>query len=119
MLSTQRIAHVSARKPWITIGLWVIAVIVSFGLIVTMLGDALTTEASLTTEPESREALRLMGERFRNTGPTTATEAVFISSDSLTVDDEQFEEFVLSLAGTLRSNIGDGLENAATYFELL
>ena len=81
------------------------------GLIFTMLGDALTIDAGLTSEPESREAQRLIRERFASTGPSFATEAVFITSESLTVDDPAFEAFANSLAAALTEGIGDGPES--------
>ena len=117
MISTESIARVSARRPWITVAAWILAVIVAMGLIFTMLGDALTTDAGLTSEPESREANRLVGERFRSSGPNFATEVVLVTSDSLTVDDAAFETFTRSLTAALAEGVGDGLDTAASYFD--
>ena len=72
MLSTKSIAHVSTRRPWITVGAWIAVVVVAMGLIATMLGEELKTNAGLTSEPESIEAQRLIRERFATSGPRLA-----------------------------------------------
>ena len=72
MLSTKSIAHVSTRRPWITVGAWIAVVVVAMGLIATMLGEGLKTNAGLTSEPESIEAQRLIRERFATSGPRLA-----------------------------------------------
>jgi len=45
-------------------GAWIAVVVVAMGLIATMLGEELKTNAGLTSEPESIEAQRLIRERF-------------------------------------------------------
>ena len=72
MLSTKSIAHVSTRRPWITVGAWIAVVVVAMGLIATMLGEELKTNAGLTSGPESIEAQRLIRERFATSGPRLA-----------------------------------------------
>ena len=72
MLSTKSIARVSTRRPWITVGAWIAVVVVAMGLIATMLGEELETNAGLTSEPESIEAQRLIRERFATSGPRFA-----------------------------------------------
>ena len=55
-LSTGALARRSARQPWLTIGAWLGALVAAGFLIMSFLGDALTTEADVTTTPESRAA---------------------------------------------------------------
>ena len=43
-MSTQAIALASARHPWRAIVVWVITVVIAFGAVGALLGDALTTE---------------------------------------------------------------------------
>ena len=54
------------RQPWLAIGAWLGALVAAGFLIVSFLGDALTTEADVTTTPESRAAELLIEERLSN-----------------------------------------------------
>lgn len=117
-ISTEGLARQSARRPWITVGAWVIMLIVSMGLIVTMLGDALTSEAKLTSTPESYEAQGLIDKRFADSGPVFATEAVIVTAETMMVDDPAFEKFVSSLTNALAEEIGNGLESSTSYFDV-
>src|SRR5918992_5640243 len=64
---TERVARASSRHPWRVIGAWIIAVVVAFGLIATLLEGALSTEAEVTGVTESQRAEELQFERFRPT----------------------------------------------------
>jgi putative drug exporter of the RND superfamily len=61
---TERLARWSSRRPWLTIAAWVVALVLSFGAIATLLGDALSTEAEVTGVTESQRAEELQFERF-------------------------------------------------------
>jgi RND superfamily putative drug exporter len=61
---TERLARWSSRRPWLTIAAWVVALVLSFGAIGTLLGDALNTEAEVTGVTESQRAEELLFERF-------------------------------------------------------
>ncbi|MEX0816215.1 MAG: MMPL family transporter, partial [Gaiellales bacterium] len=61
---TERLARWSSRRPWLTIAAWVVALVISFGAIATLLGDALNTEAEVTGVTESQRAEELLFERF-------------------------------------------------------
>jgi putative drug exporter of the RND superfamily len=61
---TERLARWSSRRPWLTISAWVVALVISFGAIGTLLGDALSTEAEVTGVTESQRAEELFFERF-------------------------------------------------------
>ncbi|MEX2102349.1 MAG: hypothetical protein WD805_00175, partial [Gaiellaceae bacterium] len=61
---TERLARWSSRRPWLTIAAWVVALVISFGAIATLLGDALSTEAEVTGVTESQRAEELLFERF-------------------------------------------------------
>ena len=68
-LSTEGLARASARHGWLTIGAWLAVLVVAMVLVGTLLGDALTTEETLTNNPESVQADNLLHERLGN--PTT------------------------------------------------
>ena len=57
---TERLATAAARRPGLTIGAWIIAVVVSLVLVVFFLGDALSGEAEQLNNPESEQAYQLI-----------------------------------------------------------
>jgi putative drug exporter of the RND superfamily len=99
---TQRLALAAARHPWRTIALWIAAVVVSIGLIVFLLGDALTGEAEQLNNPESQQAYDLLSERLPPTPGEFTTDVVLIRSDSLTVNQPRFQAKVDEVVARLR-----------------
>ena len=67
-VSPGSLAKASARHPWRVVGLWVVAMVVSFMLVGSMLDDALTTEAAATNNPDSKVGETLLEDRLR--GPS-------------------------------------------------
>ena len=61
LLSTRGLTAASARHPWRTITAWLIALVLAFGAIATML--EFTSEAEITANPESEQAYDLLAER--------------------------------------------------------
>ena len=55
--SPEALARASARHPRRTLALWGVALVASIGIIGALLGDSLTTEGRVTSNPES-ERLR-------------------------------------------------------------
>jgi RND superfamily putative drug exporter len=106
---TQRLASAAARHPWRTVGAWLAAVVVSFGLIVFFLGDALTGEAEQLNNPESQQAYDLLGERLPPTPGDFTTDVVLIRSDSVTTGQPQFRAKVDQVVDRLRET--PGVEN--------
>jgi putative drug exporter of the RND superfamily len=64
---TERLARSSSRHPWITIAAWIAGLVLSFGIVATLLGDVLTSEGRVTSPTDSERAAELQGERFRPT----------------------------------------------------
>jgi RND superfamily putative drug exporter len=95
-LATQRLARISARRPWITVGLWLATIAVAGVLSSQFLADALTTEVDFTNNPEAKRAAELMEERFGEAGET---EVFILSSTERRVTDPSFEQAVRSLQG--------------------
>ena len=50
---TQRMAGVSAHHPWRMLVAWGVILVASFAAIASLLGSALTTDANITTRPDS------------------------------------------------------------------
>ncbi len=78
---TERLARAAAAHPWRTIGAWIAAIVVAFVLVGALLGDGLTSESTVTNNPESMRAERLIGE----TQPLSAqaTELLVIRNDEI------------------------------------
>jgi RND superfamily putative drug exporter len=83
---------------------------------VTLLGGALTTETTLTNNPESAQADTLLNERLGDSGDTVA-ETVIVRSTTLTVDDPAYRSYVEGLYGSLMA-LGDGLVAGGSHYYL-
>src|SRR3989304_698977 len=94
---TEALAAVCSRHPWRTIAAWSSVLLAALALVAVFLGDALTTEADLTGEPESKRAEALLQERLRGGLEEPIREIVIVRSAALTVDEPAFEEFVARL----------------------
>jgi uncharacterized membrane protein YdfJ with MMPL/SSD domain len=103
---TRRLATAAARHPWRTVGAWIAAVVVSFGLIVFFLGDALTGEAEQLNNPESEQAYEILGERLPQQPEDFTTDVVLVRSDSLTVAQPGFDAKLDDLVNRLRVTPG-------------
>ncbi len=104
---TQRLALASARHPVRTILAWLVACLLAVAAIALLLGDALTSEAEVTNNPESYQAYNLMNERLARTRrPETdplTTDVLLVRSSSLGVGEPAFREKVDALRMELRA----------------
>jgi hypothetical protein len=48
---TESLARVCARRPWVTVGIWVGAMALAVFCIINLLGDALVTDVKPTNNP--------------------------------------------------------------------
>ncbi len=94
-LSTESIARASSRRPWITIGIWVVLFFIAAFLRATLFADVITTEFAITNDPESSVGKQLIEAKL--TGPKGTNEIVIVQSEDLTVDDPEFREVVDSI----------------------
>ncbi len=85
---TESLARVSARRPWVTIGIWGVLVLAALGLVQALLASATTTDLRLADRYESERAAALLEDRLR--GPRALAEIVIVQSPDLTVDDDAF-----------------------------
>ena len=92
---TEFLARVSARRPWVTIGVWLVVLVVALALIRSLLPSATTTEFRLGSSYESQRASALLEDRLR--GPKPLAELVIVQSPTLTVDDPEFRAKVESI----------------------
>lgn len=93
--SPEPLARWCARRPWLTIAVWVVLVVIGMGLRITLFENGVTAEFDFTNEPESKRGKNLLGDRLR--GPTGTNEVVIIQSETQTVEDQEFRDTVVSL----------------------
>ena len=62
-ISPEPIVRLSARRPWTTIGVWIVVLIIAMGLRVALFDDAITTEFAFTSNPDSKRADELIEDR--------------------------------------------------------
>ena len=86
------LARVSARRPLVTIAIWLVVAVIAGGLGSSLLDSATTTELRLTSDADSQRAADMLESRLR--GPQPVTEIVVVQSETLTVDDPAFRQKV-------------------------
>ena len=86
---TERVARACASRPWRVLGGWVLTVVVSVVLIATFLGDALTNEADVTAQTDSKRGQQLLAERLGS--GAEPTDVMVVRSPTLTADDPGFQ----------------------------
>jgi putative drug exporter of the RND superfamily len=112
-LSPRRLAAIAVARPRRVLAVWGLAALVSFGLISGLLGSALSSEADVTSNPESKRAQDLIDELFPERD--ALDELVVVRSDELTATDPAFRARARSLADELRGS--DSVEQVATYLD--
>ena len=112
---TERLARLSARKPWVTIGIWLLLVLVMGGIGQNLLPTALTTELrfmSTFSQVEAQQADDLL----RGSQLAPLGEAVLVQSETLTVEDPVFQSKVEELTGALIALGPDVVTGGANYY---
>jgi uncharacterized membrane protein YdfJ with MMPL/SSD domain len=102
-LSIQKLASLSARHPWRTLGAWVVLVVVGIVAIGALLGGALTTEGNPTNNPPSQRAEDVVDRSFPAAAGASVTDIIIVRSARYTVDEPQFQSVVRDLASDVRA----------------
>jgi uncharacterized membrane protein YdfJ with MMPL/SSD domain len=113
---TERLARAATARPWLTVGIWAVVLVLSLGISAVLLGDALTSEGDVTSSPESKRATAAIEQAFpptRSEIEKQASGVVVVHSASLTVDDPAFKRRVEALGGTLKEQ---GATNVASFY---
>jgi RND superfamily putative drug exporter len=105
----------SAQRPLVTIGSWLLLVVIALVVVLQLLGTATTTEMGLGESFESEEAARTL-ERLRG-GAEPITEIVIVQSETLTVDAPEFAAKVGSVFSEI-AELGDEIvaDGALNYY---
>jgi len=111
--SPRRLAAIAVGRPRRVLAVWGLIVLVGFGLISGLLESALSSEADVTSSPESKQAEELIDERFPERD--ALNELVIVRSEEFTTNAPAFQERVESLAAELAGN--DGVETVSSYLD--
>ena len=120
---TESLARISAHRPWVVIGVWVVLLAIATALISQFLGSATTTDFRLAGRYESERADSLLEEKLR--GPKLLAEIVIVQSPSLTVQDDAFRAKVEAVHGGITALgpevISGGIDNSPVshYYQVL
>ncbi len=112
-MSTERLARSCASHPKRILAAWLVAMLVSFVVIALLLGNALTSEGDVTSNPDSKQAEELISQSFPP--KPTPTEIVVVRSDRYAVDDPPFQAKVRAL--TERGEALDVVGDAQSYYD--
>ena len=100
-MSTEALARACAGRPKRTLGAWLVVVLVSFVVIALLLGDALTSDGDVTSNPESKRAEALIRESFPP--EPTASEIIVVRSERYEVSDPAFKAKVQALSASAKA----------------
>jgi RND superfamily putative drug exporter len=111
--STEHIARACARRPWLTLAAWFLALVLGVGLVAAFLD--LTTEGNVTSNPESQQGYSLIDRHFPpDPNAEWVDELVLVHSASRTVGDPVFRRKVQGLLSTI--TLSGGVHNAKSVY---
>ena len=100
----RRLAGFATRRPGSVLAAWGLIVLLSLGLIGTLLASGLTSDSKLTNHPESDRAQELIDARLPDQG--SIDEVIVVRSDRLVVSDPAFAARVRDLTAEARRDGG-------------
>jgi putative drug exporter of the RND superfamily len=113
-LSTTTLARGSARRPWLTVGLWALGLLAAGAVIALVLPGTLTTQYSFLGNPDSQVGRDLLAQKLDR--PVKANEVVIVRSRTATVSDPAYRAYVLGLQQDLAA-LGPGVvDGVASYY---
>jgi uncharacterized membrane protein YdfJ with MMPL/SSD domain len=115
MRGIEKLATMSARHPWRTIGAWVVAVVLGVVAIGALLGGALTTEGNPTNNPQSERAKDVLDASFARTAGAVVTDIVVVRSSRYTVDAPQYQALVRRVESEVRR--AEGVTSVLSYLD--
>jgi RND superfamily putative drug exporter len=114
-MATERLARASARRPWVTVGTWIVLLGAGLFVVSRLLGVVLTNEFEFTNEPESVRVQEILEERLR--GPERVTEFLILQSATHTVDDPEFRAVVEDAGADLQALGPKVVASTASFYQ--
>ncbi len=109
-LSTTALARGSARRPWLTLALWAIALVAAAAIIALVLPGTLTAQYSFLGNPDSQRGRDLLQQRLNM--PQKANEVVIVRSTATSASAPAFRTEVLGLQKQIMA-LGPGVVDSA------
>ena len=103
LLSPEGLASVSGRHPWRVILAWIVVLAVFGGLSVTRLADSLTSDITLSSNPESIQGFSQLQDSGLDDAAPLAETVVIWSTDGRSLEDPVFLERVQQVTVEVRS----------------
>jgi putative drug exporter of the RND superfamily len=113
-LSTTTLARGSAKRPWLTVGVWVIALVAAGAIIALVLPGSLTAQYSFINNPDSKTGQNLLAQKMGM--PQKANEVVIVRSQTAAVSDPAFRADVLALQRKLTALGPNVVDSVASYY---
>ncbi|HEY5473478.1 MAG TPA: MMPL family transporter, partial [Candidatus Limnocylindrales bacterium] len=113
-LSTTTLARGSAKRPWLTVGAWVIALVAAGAIIALVLPGSLTAQYSFINNPDSKTGQNLLAQKMGM--PQKANEVVIVRSQTTAVSDPAFRADVLALQRKLTALGPRVVDSVASYY---
>jgi putative drug exporter of the RND superfamily len=108
-----RLAELATRRPGRVLAIWGVIVVVSLGLTGALLGSGLTSESSLTNNPESAQAEKLIDARLPQ--ENAIDDVIVVRSERLVVSDPAFAARVRALVAQARRS--GGVRQISSYLD--
>ena len=112
-LSTTTLARGSAKRPWLTLGIWVLALLGAGAIIAFVLPGSLTAQYSFLGQPDSKTGQELLAQELDM--PQKANEVVIVRSQTAMVNDPAFRAAVVALQARLTA-LGPGVVDGVTSY---
>src|SRR5215467_3955282 len=110
---TETLARRAAGHPRLTLAIWGVVVLVSFGLIATQL-HGLTTNSTVSGKPPSAKAADLFARGFPSPAAShDVSDVVVVHSGRYTVDAPAYRAYVARLVASMRAT--GGIVTATSY----
>ena len=116
---TESLARISSRRPWVTIGIWLVVALVAVGISGQLLPTATTTELRIIPRFGEVESVTVNDLLDGSAIEPPPAEVVIIHSETLTVDDAAFQAKVEEVTSELRALGPDIVQGGANYYEVL
>jgi RND superfamily putative drug exporter len=113
-LSTTTLAQGSARRPWLTLGIWLVALLAAGAVIALVLPGSLTAQYSFLGRPDSKTGQDLLAAKMGM--PQKANEVVIVRSPTATVSDPAYRADVLALQQRLTALGPTVVDSVASYY---
>ena len=115
---TEALARICSRRPWVTIGIWLVVALLAVGISGQLLPTATTTELRIIPRFGEVESVTVSELLEGSPIEPPPAEIVIVHSKTLTVDDDAFKAKVQEVTGKLRELEPEVIQASANYYEV-